>query len=153
MRFIAFVFLTTAFTVSCSNKTAIDPNEILHDNSSKVWVASEYEVNGESEMSPYRDQTIYLSLFADGSCRSGILKHFDSVDGAGKGQYILDQENSLITFHWEGQPPIEYVLLELNQQKLAFQLEDGSAKLVFVPYFAPPANSQVMQGGGTISVE
>jgi hypothetical protein len=134
-----FLLLLVLIFTSCQHPPEIDGNELIHDNSSKVWLMSEHWVNSENQIPSKREDLIFLVLFKDGTCRSGIMAYFDDPANAFEGSYEVDHTAGIFRITWNQQQPISYQLVELNEQRLVLQDESGDAKMIFVPYFKPSA--------------
>lgn len=144
-----WIFFFLPLLASCNETNKVNHHDLLHAGSAKIWLAVEHEVNGQDQISLKREETIFLTMFDDGYCTSGLMSGFDSHEYVVNGNYTFSEEANALTITWNEQEPLLYKVTELNTKKLVLESEDASTRLVFIPYFNPPASA----AGGLIEIQ
>lgn len=146
MNRLVLLFLSTSLLLgmACNNKgTPIVQDDIAHDGSSKIWISTEYILDGVKQQFQSRQEQFFLVLQADGKIMMGILAFFDKPEQSGVGKYEIATDRSSIKIYWSSGDVAEYGIVELNSKKMIFEEKETRMRLVFEPYSIPAANPEV----------
>jgi hypothetical protein len=139
-RLISCLLFGLLVVASCNNKgTPIVQDDIAHDGSSKVWISTEYILDGAKQKFDSRSDQFFLVLQADGKCMLGMMAYFDKPEMSGVGKYEINADRSKIKFFWNNGDVAEYGIVEMNEKRMIFEEAETKMRLVFEPYSIPEA--------------
>tara|TARA_B100000809_G_scaffold189497_1_gene188029 strand:+ start:464 stop:934 length:471 start_codon:yes stop_codon:yes gene_type:complete len=137
IKLIFFIFLLYGFTGCINNdqKITIAPYELLHDNSSKVWILdSQYENN--IDRTPYnRLDKWVITFYSDQSFVLTTLGHFADYS-LHQGDFSFNDGNSKIIFEWKSGQIDENQIELIDRTNLIYTIDQGEnveVKMHFIP--------------------
>lgn len=135
-----FIRLLTTFILfySCqsNSKTVyVVPYELLHDNSSKVWILNSQTLNGIDKTPENREDKWVITFFSDKTFVLSLMKDFADFSPY-QGKFELSNKNEHLIFYWNNGQVDENNLITLNQKSLIYQnltADSDTVRLHFVP--------------------
>jgi len=150
MRAIKIIFLSILFIgiTGCLNNTTkvtIAPYEILHDNSSKVWILdSQFENN--IDRTPYnRLDKWVITFYSDNTFVLTTLGHFADYS-LHQGSFSFNDDSSKIIFNWKSGQVDENEIELIDRTNLIYTLEQDEnvkVKMHFIPIDKMPVPPSV----------
>jgi hypothetical protein len=124
--------------LSCNygtQKVNIAPYEILHDNSSKVWVLkSQFE--NEIDITPInRLEKWIITFYSDQTFVLTTLEHFSDYS-LHQGEFNFNTDNTKLIYNWNSGQKDENTIITIDRQNLIYTLEQGNhilLKMHFIP--------------------
>ena len=145
LKIVAFLMLFLAFQ-SCETgtKLSLAPYEILHDNSSKVWILNR-QFENNIDRTPYnRLDKWVLTFYDDHSFVLTTLGHFADYS-LHQGSFEFNKDNTVLTYKWKSGQVDENKIELLDRKNLIYWVkkENSDIKMHFIPMDKTPVPSTV----------
>jgi hypothetical protein len=124
--------------VSCntnSQKVLIAPYEILHDNSSKVWILDKQYENGVDLTPVNRIDKWVITFYRNRTFVLTTLKYYADYS-LHQGDFRFSPDNSLLFFEWKTGQVDENKALQIDRFNLVYELKKSKSstlKMHFIP--------------------
>ncbi len=105
-------------------KVDIIPYELIHDNSSKVWLLKHQIVNGKETVPKNRMDRWVIVFYRDNSFVLSDLKDFGKFS-AYQGRFSVSNNPKTLTLYWETGDIFKYNLTEVSHSSLKFNVTNG----------------------------
>jgi hypothetical protein len=145
---IIIVLIFSIGWTSCLNNTQkvnIAPYELLHDNSSKVWILDSQFENDVDKTPFNRLDKWIITFYSDESFVLTTLGHFADYS-LHQGNFSFNDDNSKIIFNWKSGQIDENKMVLIDRTNLIYEVEqDGNSivKMHFIPIDKMPVPPSV----------
>lgn len=148
-RFILFFFLgINVLAQSCSNsedEIIIYPYEVLHDNSSKVWILDSQFDNNVNKTPVNRLEKWVLIFYNDQSFVLNTLENFGNFSVL-HGMFTFSDDSKKIIYKWDSGQVDENTLIKLDRTNLIYEIHKNnnlSIKMHFIPLDKGPVPTNI----------
>lgn len=141
-----FIFIFSAINVSCTSETEridIAPYEVLHDNSSKVWILKSQFENDVDKTPINRLEKWTITFYNDRTFVLNNLENFAHYS-VYQGGFSFNEDNSKLIYQWNSGQQDENNIVTLDRQNLVYSLETKSKLTMhFIPLDKNPAPPEI----------
>ena len=136
--YISIYIIGLLLTVACTTeaqKVKIAPYEILHDNSSKVWILDNQFENG-IDRTPYnRLDKWVITFYSDQTFVLTTLNHFADYS-LHQGRFRFNNDNTILYFDWNSGQTDENEMVLIDRFNLIYKIKQSETSILKV-HFVP----------------